>query len=1106
MELTIPIYIEVRRQEGQPVHQCRPLFFGGPEAAKLRASDRHLGLAMSKLTQRTKQHLDKLGRSARHDELAACAFAPNLETHLLKLQLDLRDELVKCKLLFVLFPALERRIAFTPSLPGVWFEVLPGANLERRAGEVLTQHFREQEKDQRRSAGAPANRLADAVRALSLEGQAWVTSIDLEVQTRQASDKEMLKKLAALFDDTKLDGGQELLRVGRCLDWLYPDELHQAVCREAEAAQLHHLLQSPDNRPVALIGPRLSGKTTVLHEVVRRRVARRGKPYANKHNVWLLSPQRLIAGMMYVGQWEGRVQAILRTARKRKYILYFDDFLGLYRAGISSDSNLSVAEVLKPFILRRDVRVLAELTPEAWQTLQERDRGLADQFHVLRIAATSEDQTRQVMLQVHRQLEAEHRCQFDLAALPTILQLHQSYIRDAAFPGKSAAFSRQLASKYAKLPITRAEVNHEFHQKTGLSLKLVDDRQRLDRNEVLRSLAAKIVGQDEAVQAAADVVTVSKARLADPGRPQATLLFLGPTGVGKTQCAKALAEVMFSDSSRLLRFDMNEYAAPSAVTQLVGTLHEPDGLLTSAVRRQPFSVVLLDEIEKAHPDVFDLLLQVTGEGRLTDALGRTSDFSNCVIVMTSNLGTTAGTGRIGLASAELTGQHTYIKAAENFFRPEFFNRLDRVIPFESLSREQMRRIAELLLADVFQRDGLVRRRCALSVEPAAMERIVDAGYHPQFGARALKRAIERQLVQPVAASLAAVKPELPAVISVYPHPEGVTSRVQPLEGVPPVQQGRIAELPAGEQIERVEALADRLAGEIEQARPSGATAAKMPREQIRYYAWKEQLHQVRELLRGAGDALAAARRRPPKTEVTPRTPGYDKRLQGMAHRGVSTRGVLRDIHSAQDIHEYLRDAAAEIPQANELDQRLAALRLEAVWLAAMVAAAEQPEEAIVIVHALNEPARAFANRLYWLVNVLSGQFGFEGAFIHFPMPSSPRVAFRAAGPGLWPLLANEAGIHVLCRQHENLLPVQIAVLPATSEPPRDQVEAFYRERMSGISRSEVPVLGPLVRFYDEAGPTLDLRSGLSFTGFPAPEDWKRLMLAGLPLPPDLEIP
>ena len=1097
MELTLPIYIEVRRQEGQPVHHCRPLFFGGPSA-----SDAHLGLAMSKLSQRLKQFLDKLGRQARHDALAACAFAPDLETHVLKLQLELKGGLVKCRLLFVLFQALERRIAFCPLLPELWLEVQPGKSLDFRAQEVLTRHFRDKEKESRRQ----GRELVSEVEAISLKGQAWVTSIDLEVQTKQASEKDVLKKLAALFDDTKLDGNLELMRVGRCLDWLYPDELHHAVARNAEAAQLHHLLQSPDNRPVALIGPRLSGKTTVLHEVVRRRVARRGKPYATKQNIWLLSPQRLIAGMMYVGQWEGRVQAILRTAKKRKHILYFDDFLGLYRAGISSDASLSVADVLKPFILRRDVRVLAELTPEAWQALQERDRGLADQFHVLRIAATGEDETRRVMLQVHRQLEAEHRCKFDLAALPAIVQLHQSYIRDAAFPGKSAAFSRQLASKYAKLPITRAEVNHEFHLKTGLSLKLVDDRQKLDRDEVLRSLRAKIVGQDEAVQAAADVVTVSKARLADPGRPLATLLFLGPTGVGKTQCAKALAEVMFSDASRLLRFDMNEYAAPHAVTQLVGTLHEPDGLLTAAVRRQPFSVVLLDEIEKAHPDVFDLLLQVTGEGRLTDALGRTSDFSNCVIVMTSNLGTTAGTGQIGLAPAELTRQHTYIKAAENFFRPEFFNRLDRVIPFETLSREQMRRIAELLLADVFQRDGLVRRRCALSVEPQAMERIIDAGYHPQFGARALKRAIERQLVQPVAASLAGIKPELPAVICVYPHPEGVTSRVQPLEGVPPVVQGRIAELPAVEQIERVEALADRLGHEIEQARPAGATAAKMSREQVRYYAWKEQLHQVRERLRGAGEALAAARRRPPKTEVTPRTPGYDKRLQGMAHRGVSTRGVLRDIHSAQDIHEYLRDAAADIPQADELGERLAALRLEATWLAAMHAAAEQPEEAIVIIHALNAPARTFANRLYWLVNVLSLQFGFDGTLVHFPMPESPRVAFRAAGPGIWPLVAGEAGIHVLCRQHENLLPVQIAVLPATGEPPREQVEAFYQKRLSSISRSEMPTFGPLVRFYDESGPTLDLRSGLSFTGFPSPEEWKRLMLAGLPLPAELEVP
>ena len=763
MELTLPIYVEVRKQSGHPIHICRPLFFSG-----LLARDAQLGLAMSKLSRQLKPLLDVMGKESRHDAILAWSFAPSLETHILKLQLELKDRLVRLRLLFVVFPALERQIAFSPSLPELWFEIMPDENLQDRATAVVARHFREEEKRERRAGGA-----AGDPEQLGLPGQAWVTTIDMQVNTKQTSAKKQERKLSSLFDDTPADGGIELARVGRCLDWLYPNELHRAVERTGEVERLYHLLASPDNRPVALIGPRLSGKTTVLHEVVRRRVAHRGKPFAAKQNVWLLSPQRLISGMMYVGQWEGRVQAILKEARKRRHVLYFDDFLGLYQAGISRDAQLSVADMLRPYVLRREVRVLAEMTPAAFQALQERDRGLADQFDVLRVEAMSEEATRRVMLDVQRELESQHHSKFDLAALPTIMQLHGSYLRDAAFPGKSAAFSRQLAQKHSGLAINRDTVFAEFHHKTGLSLALLDDRRKLDREEVLANLRKKVVSQDEAVQAAADVVSIAKARLAAPNRPLATLLFLGPTGVGKTQCARALAEVMFSDPGRLLRFDMNEYVSPHAVAQLVGTFSEPDGLLTSAVRRQPFAVVLFDEIEKAHPDVFDLLLQVTGEGRLTDALGRTSDFSNAVIVMTSNLGTSATNQQLGLAPAQSTRRQAFVKAAENFFRPEFFNRLDRIIPFDALSREEMRTIAEMVLADVFQRDGLVRRRCALSVEPAAMERIVDAGYHPHFGARALKRAIERQLVQPVAASLADVKPELPAVISVYPHPDGV---------------------------------------------------------------------------------------------------------------------------------------------------------------------------------------------------------------------------------------------------------------------------------------------------------------------------------------------
>jgi ATP-dependent Clp protease ATP-binding subunit ClpC len=1098
MELTIPIYIEVRREEGRPLHHVRPLFFGG-----VHASDAHLGLAMGKFNKRLKEVLDSLGREERHDGLAAAAFSPNLQPSLHKLTLDLRQRQAQCKLLFVSFAAFNRRIAFSPSLPDLWFDYWHEDRLEERATNVLSQFFREQGRDEKKGRNflMPED--------VSIPGQAWVSSVDLEVQTKPLDGKKLQRALAALFDEAHVDGDVELQRVGRCLDWLYPAELHQAVGRDREVTQLTDLLDGSDNRPIVLVGPRLAGKTAVLHECVRRRVARRGKPYAAKQNVWLLSPQRLISGMMYVGQWEGRLQAILKVAKKRRHVLYFDDFLGLYRAGISRDASLCAAEVIKPFIQRREVRVLAEMTPEAWQAFNERDRGLADQFQVIRIPAMSEEATRRVLLQVQRSLEREHGSRFDLAALPAILQLQQSYIRDAAFPGKAAGFARQLAKKLTKAAIGRREVYEEFHQKTGLALAILDEQRKLDRDQVLQDLQRRVIGQSAAVAAAADVVTVAKARLADRNHPLATLLFLGPTGVGKTQCAKALAEVMYTDPARLLRFDMNEYASPAAAAQLLGTADEPDGLLTSAVRRQPFSVVLLDEIEKAHPDVFDLLLQVTGEGRLTDSIGRTADFTNAVVVMTSNLGTAHSGRQIGLAASDATRQHVFVKAAESFFRPEFFNRIDRVIPFESLSREQMRQIAELLLEDVFRRDGLVRRRCALSVEPAAMERIVDAGYHPQFGARALKRAIEQQLMHPVAASLSGVKPELPAVVSVYPAAEGVLACVQPLESAQINDTRHFDNASIDEKLARIGQFLDRCEAELESAKPASSSGRGLSPEQIRYYALKEQLHQLRELKRALVDAVARASAPGARLETSPRQPGSTRGVGRMTTRVVSPRGVFRDIHAARDIHDYLKDAASG-PRPETLAQQFLQWRYEAAYLHSLLTSVGDPEDAILFIHPLSAPARSWSAQLLALTQLFGNELSFSCKQLAVPDVQG-NIALRLAGPGIWPLVQAEAGVHMFCRRQENLLPVQVAVFPLTPGEPLSQ-NVFAQRRSEWVARlaqgaatvAEDPwPLGPVLRFYDEGGPTVDVRSGLSLPTFPTAKEWRTLLLAGLPLPPEL---
>ena len=670
-------------------------------------------------------------------------FHPELTTHRIRLNLDLRDRMAKFKVFLVSMAQFDRRLVFSPKLPSLWFEVLPNEDLTVRANEVYEKYCRQQIKDQ----GSDFD-----PKFLATQQEAWVTSIDVDIHVEQLSRAESEKKFASLWSEEEMNGNTELNRVGRCLDHAYPDDLEHAVCREEHVERILQLLENPDQRPVVLIGPSLSGKTAIIHQVVRTRVELpKEQRKFKKSNIWLLAPQRIVSGMSFVGQWENRCLAIFKEAQKRKHILYFDDLLGLFRAGQSSSSNLCVGDLLKNAILNQRFQVLAEATPEAFDKLTELDRSFADLFYVHRIESTNTESTTRIALEVMRNQEFRQKTTFELNALPAILQLQRQYVRDGVFPGKAARFIQQIAVKRHHSRISRNDVLNEFSHSTGISFSIIDDQWKFDRDAAIVSLRTQIVGQDDAIDACVDVMSTAKARLNDPQKPLATLMFLGPTGVGKTECAKALARLMYSTEDNLIRFDLNEFKTPHSVARLVGTFDDPDGLLTRAVRQQPFAVVLFDEIEKAHPDVYDILLQVTGEGRLTDALGRTTDFSNAVLIMTSNLGTKSKRGVGFKEESSDEADHRFVQAARKFFRPEFFNRIDRLIPFSNLTREQIEMIAEQMMQGVVSREGLVRRRCVLQIHPACVRQVCDRGFQPELGARALKRAVERHFTQPVAA-------------------------------------------------------------------------------------------------------------------------------------------------------------------------------------------------------------------------------------------------------------------------------------------------------------------------------------------------------------------
>jgi ATP-dependent Clp protease ATP-binding subunit ClpA len=1112
MKITVPIYIEQQHDPGQPVsYFVRPLFFHEPVAR-----DEELRRAIGKLVKALRRTLDEVGKRMWHNELAGYSFAPELDDQMLSFNLDLKTRRAACRMLFVTFNSLNRRIAFSPNLPQLYFEIERGETLQERATEVLTQFFRGKNKRDNQHIPKPED--------VSINGKAWTSTVEVSTNPPLAAKTRREEFRARLGGAETLDGEAELQGVGRCLDWLYPDELNRVVAREREVVELTRLLSAYDRRPVLLSGPRLVGKTALVEEYVYRAVANRKSQFKNKNNVWLIAPQRLISGMSYVGQWENRLIAILKEAKKRGHILYFDDLIGLFKAGVSRDSNLNVAQVMKPYIERRDVRVLGEITPEAWRVLREHDRGFADLFHILPVPEPGEAETVEMLLGLIRQLEAQHRCIFGLEVLPTVLDLQRRYVRDAAFPGKAAAFLRQLAVKHRGSVIIRHHVIEEFQAKSGLAWWMLIESQRMSRNDVIENLQRAVIGQKASLEACADCVVVAEAKLNDPDRPLASLLFLGPTGVGKTQCAKALAELLFGSEERLVRFDMNEFVSPDAVARLVGTFDQPEGLLTSAVRRQPFSVVLLDEIEKANRDVFNLLLQVMSDGRLTDALGRTADFTNAILILTSNLGVREAASELGFQSSRANEAGVYVQAAERFFSPEFFNRLDRVVPFDRLSRRDIGRIAYNLINQVFMREGLARRKTVLRVDERALERVIDAGFHPKLGARALKRAIEKQLTQPLAVRLSAMAPAAPAVIDVLPGGAGVQINVQELIEAERHEGWSISGLLDDPQstIERIREFIARLEDEIAVMRPEGAISidAIEPRHQ-RYFALTERLRRLRNncdwLVRQFETAARASAR---LTSGKPRVPEH----KTVAPRYHTPGQVLKQLFAAEDIHAYLREMASQIRHEDHSLKKQLADAVRETALLAMLAREDGGDDEDRALILLRSHVANYAIYREWLKKsyeeLFSAQFGLETKSLTKDHKLFLRLDdwLLARGACASRLAVAEQGTHLYFDENEVIAPVQVVVFPLRpGARPREAMREEIRERKRWIERlvmneasanDDPHPLGPVIRIYDQSAgqirTTVDLRSGITIPRFPAMDDLRAFLSSSLELPAELQ--
>jgi ATP-dependent Clp protease ATP-binding subunit ClpC len=505
-----------------------------------------------------------------------------------------------------------------------------------------------------------------------------------------------------------------------------------------------------ERRAIALVGEAGTGKTAAVFELAHRLVA--------EDSEWVLlevNPQDLLTGTKYMGEFETRIDRLVQIVKRpEKVVLYVPNLAELAFVGRSSSSEANAATFLAPHLQSGRIALIGESSLESFRRGLGADPSLRRLFTEVEMQTADLDMSRDIVEAVAEEYGAEPTP----AQVNRLMELADFYLAGVAQPGRSVGLLRLVMERRKeKATLDEAEILDVLSRTTGMPVTLLDDRLPLDVAEVRRFFEERVLGQRRATDTVTDLVALIKAGLNDPDRPYAVMLFVGPTGVGKTELARALAEYIFGDASRLTRFDMSEYASYEAYERLIGVAGRP-GLLTAAVREKPFSVILLDEIEKAHPNVFDLGLQIFDAGRLTDGAGRTVDFRRTVVVMTSNV----GSDKIGQGSlvfdpgaADRQAQAGLRRELQRFFRPEFLNRIDELVVFEPLAEEVAERIVRLELDRVLERSGIVRRRLTVEVEAAVPALLLREGYSRTFGARPLKRTVQRMVLQPLARALAA---------------------------------------------------------------------------------------------------------------------------------------------------------------------------------------------------------------------------------------------------------------------------------------------------------------------------------------------------------------
>jgi ATP-dependent Clp protease ATP-binding subunit ClpC len=588
--------------------------------------------------------------------------------------------------------------------------------------------------------GDAATSLYDVRREVDEEIRAW-TPVDAAAKQKSRAEASRVASptLEAVAEDWVALADKHRLRATVGVDPIFDTNQH---------------LLYPDKMPsVLLVGPRGAGKSTLVRRFARSLLEQGRGKNATRRALWATSADRIVAGMIYLGMWQQRVLQLVDEMANGNDVLYVDRLADIMTP---MSDGASIAELLAPAVISKELSLIAECDEAELVRARQKAPAFVDALTVIRVPEATGAQTISLLEPYAQRTKPPTALTHDAAR--RLVELLAAFRRDTAFPGKALSFIDYLSTRAEKLEaraeakqLDVGELTEAFGAWSGLPVDLLAPERALDTAAIAVQLTKGVIGQDHACTVAARVIARLKAGLDDPQRPVGTMLFAGPTGVGKTELAKQLARYLFGDADRLVRVDMSELVTGGAIARLITP--SPAGTsLADRIRRQPLSVVLFDEIEKADSAAFDLLLGVVGEGRLTDALGRLVDFRMAVIVMTTNLGandpTPAGFSSRPDAPPDPTA------ALRGFFRPELLGRIDSVLTFHPLSAASLERIVELELDKLRKRPGLVARNLRLEMTPAARARLAQLGHDPKLGARPLRRTLEDLLVAPIAERMA----------------------------------------------------------------------------------------------------------------------------------------------------------------------------------------------------------------------------------------------------------------------------------------------------------------------------------------------------------------